>query len=113
MKKIIVFFVFLIGCSSANSQSCDLCGDWSFDRFEYAEHITTDCEGTAQRFYVDTSVKIDVHNVTVGEYDLDENAQKFFVKIDNDSTEKFYVSGQDSIYILLDGCRFYFQKDKK
>ena len=37
-EKSIAFFVFLIGCSSANSQSCDLCGNWSFDRFEYAGH---------------------------------------------------------------------------
>ena len=45
MKKIIAFFVFLIGCSSVYSQSCDLCGNWSFDKFEYVGHITTDCEG--------------------------------------------------------------------
>lgn len=42
MNKILLFFAFLIGCSSANSQSCDLCGNWSFDRFDYAGYITTD-----------------------------------------------------------------------
>ena len=111
MKKIIAFFVLLIGCSSVYSQSCDLCGKWSFDRFEYAGHITTDCESTARHFYANTSVKIDTHNVTVGEYDLDEKAQKFFVKTDDGSTEKFYMQHQESIYIFSDGCRFYFKKN--
>lgn len=111
MKKIITFFAFLIGCSSANSQSCDLCGNWSFDRFEYAGHITTDCESTAQHFSASTYIKIDVRNFTVGEYDLDEKSQELFVKTDDNLTEKFYVSNQDSIYILLDGCRFYFKRN--
>ncbi len=110
MNKILLFLVFLVGCDSADSQSCDLCGNWSFDRFEYAGYITTDCKGTAQRFYTNTSVKIDVQNVTVGEYDLEENAQELFVKTNNDLTEKFYLSSQDSIYILSDGCRFYFNR---
>ena len=110
MNKILLFFAFLIGCSSANSQSCDLCGNWSFDRFDYAGYITTDCESTAQHFYTNTSIKIDVQNVTVGEYDSDEHAQEFFVKTNNDLTEKFYLSNQDSIYILSDGCRFYFNR---
>lgn len=110
MNKILLFFAFLIGCSSANSQSCDLCGNWSFDRFEYVGHITTDCEGTAQHFYKNTSIKINVHNFTVGNYDLDENAQELFVKIDDGLTEKFYVSDRDSMYIFSDGCRFYFNR---
>ena len=111
MKKFIVFFVFLIGCSSIDSQSCDLCGNWSFDKFEYAGHITTDCENTANHFYKNFFVKLDVHNISVGEYDLEENAQELFVKNNDDLTEKFYVSSQDSVYILSDGCRFYFRKD--
>ena len=112
MNKILLLLVFLVGCGSVNSQSCDLCGNWSFDRFEYAGYITTDCESTAQRFYTNTSVKIDVQNVTVGEYDLEENAQELFVKTNNDLTEKFYLSNQDSIYILSDGCRFYFNRKR-
>ncbi|MBQ7409231.1 MAG: hypothetical protein IJV03_01560 [Alphaproteobacteria bacterium] len=111
MKKIIVFFAFLVGCSSVDNQSCDLCGNWSFDKFEYAGYITTDCENTAQHFYKNAHIKIDVHNITVGEYDLEENAQELFVKTNNDLTEKFYLSNQDSIYILSDGCRFYFKKN--
>ena len=110
MKKNVVFFAFLIGCSSVNSQSCDLCGNWSFDRFEYAGYITTDCEDTAQHFYVNTSVKIDIHNVAVGNYDADEKAQELFIKTEDNLTEKFYVSSQDSIYMLSDGCRFYFNR---
>ena len=103
--------MFLIGCSSANSQSCDLCGNWSFDRFEYAGHITTDCANTAQHSYKNVSINLDVHNITVGEYDLDENAQELFVKIDDGLTEKFYVSNRYSMYIFSDGCRFYFKKN--
>jgi len=110
MKKIIAFFAFLIGCSSVYSRSCDLCGNWSFDRFEYAGNITTDCEGTAQHFYKNTSIKIDVHDTAVGEYDLDEKAYELFVKTYDGSTEKFYLSSKDSIYILSDGCRFYFNR---
>ena len=110
MKKIIVFFAFLVGCSSANSQSCDLCGNWSFDKFEYAGYITTNCESTAQHFYKNAHIKINVRNFTVGEYDLEENAQELFVKTNNDLTEKFYLSSQDSIYVLSDGCRFYFNR---
>ena len=111
MNKILLFLVFLVGCGSADSQSCDLCGKWSFDRFEYVGHITTDCEGAAQNFYKNAHIKIDVRNFTVGEYDLEENAQELFVKIDDDLTEKFYVSDRDSMYVFSDGCRFYFKRD--
>ena len=62
MKKIITYFVLLFGCSSVYSQSCDLCGHWSLDTFEYTGHITTDCESTAQHFYKNASIKIDVYN---------------------------------------------------
>lgn len=111
MNKILLFLVFLIGCSSANSQSCNLCGKWSFERYEYAGYITTDCKDTAHRFYKNISIKTDVHNVALGEYDLDEGAQVLFIKTDTNSTEKFYMLNQDSIYILSDGCRFYFKHE--
>ena len=111
MKKIIAFFVFLVGCSSVYSQSCDLCGNWSFDKFEYVGHITTDCASTAKYFYKNTSIKIDINNATVGKYDSEEKAQELFVKIDDSLTEKFYVSNRDSMYIFSDGCRFYFKKN--
>ena len=111
MKRLVLFCVFLIGCVPTDSKSCEFCGKWSFDRFEYAGYITTDCESTAQHFYANTYIKIDVRNFTVGEYDLDEKAQELFVKTDDNLTEKFYVSNQDSIYILLDGCRFYFKRN--
>ena len=111
MNKILSFLLFLIGCSSANSQSCDLCGKWSFNRFEYAGYVTTDCESTAQRVYTNTSVKIDVQNVTVGKYDPDENAQVFFIKSGNQIIETFYIPTPDTIYLLSDGCRFYFKRN--
>ena len=59
---------------------------------------------------LNNELSIDVQNVTVGEYDSDEHAQEFFVKTNDDLTEKFYLSNQDSIYILSDGCRFYFNR---
>ena len=111
MNRFLLFLVFLIGCSHINSQSCDLCGKWSFDRFEYAGHITTDCEYGAQHFYEKTSIKIDSNNMIIGEYDFEENATVFFIKTDSIAPEKFYMLDPDSIYVFADGCRFYFKKD--
>ena len=113
MKKIIVFFAFWVGCSSVyiqSSQSCDLCGNWSFDKFEYVGHITTDCASTAKHFYKNTSIKIDINNAAGGKYDSEEKAQELFVKTKENLTEKFYVLSQDSIYVFSDGCRFYFKR---
>ena len=79
--------------------------------FWQAGRITTDCANTAQNSYKNVSINLDVHNITVGKYDLDENAQELFVKNDDGLTEKFYVSDRDSIYVFSDGCRFYFKRD--
>lgn len=119
--------MFLIGCSLADSQSYDLCGKWSFERFEYAEYITTDCEDTANRFYKNTSVVIDKNSfsrtygkslneiknthIVFGEYDSDENAQEFLIKKNDKTIETFYKFAPNSIYLLSDGCRFYFKQD--
>ncbi len=129
MKKIIAFFAFLIGCSSANSQSCDLCGNWSFDRFEYAGYITTDCEGTARQFFNGTSIIVtDNHfaktystdnsanmfdnvNFIYGDFDSDENAQVIIVKTEDKVIEKLYKLSTHTIYLSLDGCHFYFTRN--
>ncbi len=129
MKKIIVFFAFLVGCSSANSQSCDLCGNWSFDRFEYAGHITTDCEGIAQQIFKDTNITISDNyfaktyitdnsantfnnvNIIYGEFDSGKNAQVIFITSGDKLIEKLYKSTKNTVYLSLDGCDFYFKRD--
>ena len=50
-------------------------------------------------------------NIILGGYDNDEKSQEILVKKDTDTTEKFYVANPDLIYIYLDGCKFYFQRD--
>ena len=111
MKRLVLFCVFLIGCVPTDSKSCEFCGKWSFDRFEYAGHITADCDGMAQSYYENTAVEINAANIILGGYDNDEKSQEILVKKDTDTTEKFYVANTDLIYIHSDGCKFYFQRD--
>lgn len=111
MKRLVLFCVFLIGCVPTDSKSCEFCGKWSFDRFEYAGYITADCVGMAQSYYENTAVEINAANIILGGYDNDEKAQEILVKKDTDTTEKFYVANTDLIYIHSDGCKFYFQRD--
>ena len=112
MKKIVLVCVFLIGCVPADSKSCEFCGKWSFDRFEYAGYITADCDWMAQSYYENTAVEINAANITIGDFDVDENAQEILVRKDTDTTDKFYAPNPYSIYVYLDGCKFYFQRDK-
>ena len=111
MKKIVLFCVLLTGCVPTDSKSCEFCGKWSFDRFEYVDRITADCEGIAQRYYENTSVEINSSNIVICGYDKDENAQELLAKTDADTTEKLYSPSSDSIYLYLDGCKFYFRRD--
>ena len=111
MKRLVLFCVFLIGCSSTDSKSCEFCGKWSFDRFEYAGYITADCDLMELSYFENTAVEIKAANIIIGGYDNDEKAQEILVKKDTDTTEKFYVANPDLIYIYLDGCKFYFQRD--
>ena len=111
MKKIVLFCVLLAGCVPADSKSCEFCGKWSFDRFEYAGYITADCDGMAQSYYQNTSVEINSSNIVIGDFNVDEKAQEILVKKDTDTTEKFYAPSLDSIYVYLDGCKFYFRRD--
>ena len=57
MKRLVLFCVFLIGCVPADSKSCEFCGKWSFDRFEYAGYITADCDGMAQSYLKPSKIK--------------------------------------------------------
>ena len=111
MKRLVLFCVFLTGCVLTDSKSCEFCGKWSFERFEYVDRITADCEGIAQRYYENTSVEINSSNIIIGGYDNDEKAQEILVKKDTDTTEKFYSPSSDSIYVYLDGCKFYYRRD--
>lgn len=128
MNKCLLFLVFLIGCSPVNSQSCDLCGKWSFDRFEYAGYITTDCENTVQQFFENTYIsitentfiktyhidnrptKIDNIQVLFGEYDFEAKATVFFINTNGTAMEKFYMLDSNTVYLNHDGCRFYFKR---
>ena len=65
----------------------------------------------AQSYYENTAVEINAANIILGGYDKDENAQEFLVKTDTNTTEKFYLSSSDSIYVYLDGCKFYFRRN--
>ena len=80
MKKIVLFCVLLTGCVPTDGKSCEFCGKWSFDRFEYTDHITADCKGMAQSYYENTFVEINGSNIVTGGYDKDENAQEILVK---------------------------------
>lgn len=129
MNRIGVFLVFLIGCGPVGGQSCDLCGKWSFERFEYAGHITTDCKDTADHFYKNSYLVIDkdsffktyctddkhqeVKNTHIvpGEYDSDEAAQEIFIKLGGRILETFYKPTPNTLYLLSDGCRFYFKRN--
>ena len=111
MKKIVLFCVLLTGCVPTDGKSCEFCGKWSFDGFEYTDHITADCKGMAQSYYENTFVEINGSNIVTGGYDKDENAQEILVKKDTDITETFYSTNFDLIYVYLDGCKFYFRRD--
>ena len=111
MKRLVLFCALLIGCVPTDSKSCEFCGKWSFDRFEYAGYITADCDGMVQSYYKDTTIEINNSNITIGDFDVDEKAQEILVKKDTDTTEKFYAPSLDSIYVYLDGCKFYFRRD--
>ena len=83
MKRLVLFCMLLIGCVPTDSKSCEFCGKWSFDRFEYAGYITADCDGMAQSYYENTAVEINAANIIIGVYDNDEKAQEILIKIDN------------------------------
>ncbi len=128
MKKVVVFFTVLLGCIPAQGQSCDLCGKWHFERFEYSGRITTDCADTAQRFYDDTYFIIGQHHffktymadntpnefddvdIVGAGYDSNESTDIILVKSNNDITEKLYKTKPDTIYLDSDGCKFYFKR---
>lgn len=128
MIKAVVFSVCLLGCVPAHGKSCDVCGKWSFQRFEYSGYTTTDCANTARHFYDGTYFIIDQNrffktystdstpneidnvDIVVADYDSDENAQIIIVKSDSGITERFYKTESDTVYLYSDGCKFYFKR---
>lgn len=117
----------LIGCVPAHGRLCEYCGEWRYSGFEYANRVTADCQDIAHDFEmssitigenffrntysIDNRQKqiddIDIIKVPVDEY---ENVPAVLVSKDSKVVQKLYIFGPDKIYILLDGCRFYFNR---
>lgn len=127
MKKYLLALL-LIGCTSANAQSCEYCGEWRYSGFEYANRITTDCQDVARDFE-DTNITIgenffyhtysmdntpkQINNVDIVGVSMDEyeNVPAVLVLKDSKVIQKLYVVTPDTIYMYLDGCRFYFRRE--
>lgn len=127
MKKHIFILLLLIGCAPTHGQSCEYCGEWLYSGFEYASRITADCQDMTHYFEdahitigenffnhtysIDNTPKqiIDVNIITVpaDEY---ENTPAIWISKDNTVVQKLYTAVPDTIYIMLDGCRFYFNR---
>lgn len=127
MKKYILALL-LIGCISANAHSCEYCGEWRYSGFEYANRITTDCQDSARDFE-DTNITIgenffyhtysvdstpkQINNVDIVSVPMDEyeNIPSILVLKDSKVVQKLYMVAPDTVYIHLDGCRFYFKRE--
>ena len=127
MKNGIFVFLLLIGCVRAHGQSCEYCGDWWYSGFEYDGNITADCrdvshdfEGTnitigensvSYTYSVDNTLKqmtdVDIDIVPLDEY---EDRHAVLISKDGRLVKKLYISAPDTIYVYLDGCRFYFKR---
>lgn len=127
MKKYLLALL-LIGCMSANAQSCEYCGELRYSGFEYANRITTDCQDVARDFE-DTNITIgenffyhtysmdntpkQINNVDILGVPMDEyeNVPAVLVLKDSKVIQKLYVVAPDTMYMYLDGCRFYFRRE--
>lgn len=127
MKKHVFALLLLIGGTPAYSQSCEYCGKWRYSGFEYASRITADCQAMAHYFesaninlgknFFDHTYSMDntpkqISNVDISKVSLDEyeNVPALLISKDSKVVEKLYIAEPDKIYILLDGCRFYFNR---
>lgn len=129
MKKYLFALLLMIGCASTHGQSCEYCGEWLYARFEYANHITADCQDLAndyknvgitigESFFNQTNSidnipkqisDVDIVKVPADTY---ENSPVILISKDNKIVQKLYIAAPDMIYIYLDGCRFYFNREK-
>ncbi len=127
MKKYVVALL-LTGCVVAHAQSCEYCGEWRYSGFEYASHITTDCQDIAhdfenanitigehffrQTYSIDNRQKqiddIDTIEVSVDEY---ENVPVILMLKGSKVVQKLYVAAPNMTYIFSDGCRLYFMRE--
>lgn len=129
MKTHLFALLIMIDCMPTYGQTCECCGEWLYAGFEYANHITADCQDMANDFK-NVSITIgesffyqinsennilkqirdvDIVKVPADEY---ENLPAILISKDNKIVQKLYMASPDMIYIYLDGCRFYFnQKD--
>lgn len=128
MKKYVVALLLLIGCMPAHCQSCEYCGKWRYSGFKYANHITADCQTLSHDFeYTDIQIgknffantysmdntphqinNVNIIKVSVDEY---ENVPAIIISKDNNVIQKLYIVAPNVIYMLLDGCRFYFNRE--
>lgn len=128
MKKHMFALLLLIGCMPVHGQSCEFCGGWRYSGFEYASRITADCQDIATYFEganmtigenffnhtysIDNTPKqirnIDITKVPVDEY---ENVPAILISKGNKVVQKLYIAAPDTVYIYVDGCRFYFNRE--
>ncbi len=128
MRKHLFILLLLIGCTPTHGQSCEYCGKWLYAGFEYASRITADCQNIAYNFentniaigenYFNHTYSIDntpkdICDVGVIKIPLDkyENVPAILILKDNKIVQKLYISAPNKIYMLLDGCRFYFDRE--
>lgn len=128
MKKYLFALLLIIRCSPTHGQSCEYCGKWAYTGFGYANYITTDCQGMAndfknasitigenffyQTYFVNNASKqisdVGIVKIPVDEY---ENVPAILISKDNKIVQKLYIAAPDMIYIYLDGCRLYFNRE--
>jgi hypothetical protein len=126
MKKIIFLFFVTIYCAPVAGQSCEFCGEWIYEGFEYETGITTDCEGTAEEFYKGfkfnlSSNKLGLANHISSPPPYSYNSDIVFQKSKNGSglyesvydansmiVGTFHLISSNILYLSQDGCRFYF-----
>ncbi len=127
MKHIFITPLSLFFCLTAFAQSCDYCGTWVYDRFEYAGRITTDCDANSKWFSDDSTIvltensftksyyinipKSTIDNVTIemrsAEYWDDD---EIVIKKAGTEIESFLFAPPDTLYLSRDGCNFYFKR---
>lgn len=128
MKKHLFILPLLIGCAPTHGKSCEYCGEWLYARVEYASRITADCQDMAHYFEdahitigenffyhtysIDNTPKqiidVDIITVPADEY---ENVPAILISKDNKVVQELYIAAPDKVYMLLDGCRFYFERE--
>jgi hypothetical protein len=111
----------------AIGQSCEFCGEWVYEGFEYGTGITTDCEGTAEEFYKGFKFNLSSNGLNLSyhisspppySYNSDIVFQKSTeypgsyesaYNSKNRIVGTFHLISSNILYLSQDGCRFYFK----